>query len=74
MSTAELKIDLISQIASITDEVRLKEILELLTFQSDESIYKTSEEEKLVIMEARRQVASGEVVSNDDFQKEIKEC
>jgi len=35
MSTAELKIDLINQITEITDEVYLREILQLLSFQSD---------------------------------------
>ena len=33
MSTAELKLNLINQIAGITDKVRLKEIIQLLKFQ-----------------------------------------
>lgn len=73
MSTAELKIDFISQIAGITDEVRLKEILHLLAFQSDKSTFITTEEEKRAIMEARDQIAKGEVITNDDVQKEINE-
>lgn len=46
MNTAELKLDLINHITSITDKARLKEILQQLKFQNDESIYITSEEEK----------------------------
>jgi hypothetical protein len=38
MSTAELKLNLINQIAGITDKVRLKEIMQLLKFQADESL------------------------------------
>lgn len=73
MSTAELKIDLISQIAGIPDEIRLKEISHLLSFQSDKSIFQTTEEEKKAIMRARNQIANEEVVSNDEVQIEIKE-
>ena len=46
MSTAELKLNLINQIAGITDKVRLKEIMQLLKFQADESLYITNKEEK----------------------------
>lgn len=73
MNTAELKIDLISQIAGITDELRLKEILQLLNFQSDKSIYSTTDEEKKAIAEAREQIANGEVSTHDEVQKGIKE-
>lgn len=73
MSTAELKIDLINQITSITDKVRLKELLQLLNFQSDVSIYVTSQEDKEAISEARKQVENGEIISNSDAQKEISQ-
>lgn len=72
MSTAELKIDLINQIANMTDKVRLKELMELLKFQSDESVYITSEEEKRAISEARNQISNGETISNEEVQKEIQ--
>jgi len=52
MNTAELKLDLINQITNISDKVRLKELLLQLKFQSDESIYITSENEKQAISEA----------------------
>ena len=72
MSTADLKIDLITQIASITDKVRLKELLQMLKFESDNSIYLTSEEEKEAISEARNQIANGDFITSDDFQKDIQ--
>lgn len=74
MSTSELQTDLINKITSITDEVKLREILELLKFQSDESIYQTSEEDKKAIAEAREQIANGETLTNEEVQKGIKEC
>ena len=73
MSTAELKLDLISQIAGLTDKVKLRELMELLKFQTEESLYITSKEEKTVIAEARQEVAEGKVFTNEEVQKEIKE-
>ena len=71
MSTAELKLNLINQIAGITDKVRLKEIMQLLKFQSDESPYITNKEEKETVKEAQNQIKNGDGISNEDVQKEI---
>ena len=38
MSTAELQLDLINQIANIKDKVKLKELMQLLKFQNDNCI------------------------------------
>ncbi len=73
MSTAELKIDLINQISNITDQVKLKELLQLLKFQNDNSVYVTDDDEKQAIMEARKEIVEGNVLSNEDVQKEINE-
>jgi hypothetical protein len=73
MSTAELKIVLINQITSITDKVKLEELLELMKFQNDESLYITNEVEKQAILEAQQQISNGETYSNEDIQAEIKE-
>ena len=71
MNTAELKINLINQIANMTDKVRLKELLQLLDFQKDESVYLTTSEEKEALLEAQKQIDKGEVVSHDEVQKEM---
>ena len=71
MSTAELKLNLINQIAGITDKVRLKEIMQLLKFQSDKSLYITNKEEKEAVKEAQNQIKNGDGISNEDVQKEI---
>ena len=72
MSTAELKIDLITQIACITDKVRLIELMQMLKFESENSPYITNDEEKQIVAEARTQIANGESITNDDFQNEIQ--
>ena len=71
MSTDELKLNLINQIAGITDKVRLKEIMQLLKFQADESLYITNKEEKEAVKEAKNQIKNGDGISNEDVQKEI---
>ena len=71
MSTAELKLNLINQIAGITDKVRLKEIMQLLKFQADVSLYITNKEEKEAVKEAQNQIKNGDGISNEDVQKEI---
>ena len=71
MSTAELKLNLINQIAGITDKVRLKEIMQLLEFQADESFYITNKEEKEAVKEAKNQIKNGDGISNENVQKEI---
>ena len=71
MSTAELKLNLINQIAGITDKVRLKEIMQLLKFQAYESLYITNKEEKEAVKEAKNQIKNGDGISNEDVQKEI---
>lgn len=71
MNTAEIKLDLITRITSITDKVRLEELLELLQFQSDSSAYITNEEENKAISEAKDQISDGKVFSNEEVQNEI---
>ena len=73
MNTAELKLDLINHITGIKDKVRLKELLQQLKFQADESVYITNEDEKTAISEARYQIDKGDILSNDSVQEEIKE-
>ncbi len=73
MSTAELQIDLINQIANITDKVKLKELMQLLKFQNDNSIYVTNEDEKNAVSEARAEINRGEVLTNEDVQNEVKQ-
>lgn len=73
MNTSELKLDLINRISGLTDQGKLKELLMLLRFQSNDAVFHTTDEEKEAILESRKQISDGDVISNDDFQKEIRE-
>ncbi len=73
MNTAELKIDLIKQIATITERVKIQELLQLIQFQTDNSVYTTNTEEKTAIQEARKQINNGDILSNKCVQNEINE-
>ena len=73
MSTAELKIDLINQITNIEDSFKLNEIRQSLTFQKEESVYVTSEEDEKAILAAKKQVTEGKYITHEQLQEEIKE-
>ena len=73
MNTTELKIDIINQINLITDKIKLEELLQLLKFQNEKSVYITDDNEKNAIAEGRNEVAEGKVHYNTDVQKEIDE-
>lgn len=71
MSAAELQMDLINQIKNITDTVKLEELLQLVKFNTDKTVYVTNDEEKRAVAEAREQIARGEVISDEDVQAKI---
>ena len=73
MSTAELKLDLINEITAITEKVKLKELLQLVKFQSEEQLFITNDDEKKAITEARNQILEKKVSSNEEFQREIEQ-
>jgi len=71
MTTTELQIDLINQIKGITNNGRLKELLQLVHFHIDNAVYVTNDEEKRAVAEARMQIENGEVISNSEIQAEV---
>lgn len=71
MNSAELKLNLINKITQITDIVQLKELLQLLKFQSDDSVYHTTEAEKKAVLEGRNQVKNGEILSHTEVENEM---
>ena len=73
MSTAELKIDLINQIANIDDSFKLNEIMQFLKFQKEESVYVISKEDEKAILAAKKQVTEGKYITHEQLQEEIKE-
>ena len=73
MSISDLKLELILQISNLNDKVKLEEILELLKFQTESSIYEVSEEEELAIKESKNQISSNNVLSNSVVNEEMNE-
>ncbi|WP_277632650.1 hypothetical protein [Avrilella dinanensis] len=71
-TTADIKKDLISRIAKITDEFRLKEMLRFLEFQSDISVFETSNEEKDAIADAQSQIEKGAFLTHDEAENQIE--
>ncbi|WP_282630912.1 hypothetical protein [Empedobacter sedimenti] len=73
MNISDLKLELILQISNLNDKMKLEEILELLKFQTESSIYEVSEDEKLAIIEAKNQILNNNVLSNNVVNEEMNE-
>jgi len=73
MSTAELKLDLINNIAQLKESYIIEEINNLLDFELSENIYKTSDKQVGRIMEARAEYEAGNTLSESSANAEIEE-
>ena len=73
MSTAELKIDLISRIANTEEPRIIEELRKLLDFELDNETYKLSPEQLQRVSEAKAEYLSGNVVSEQQADEEIDE-
>ena len=73
MSISDLKLELILQISKMNDKMKLEEVLELLKFQPESSIYEISEEEKLAINKAKNEIANNNIFSNSVVNEEMNE-
>jgi hypothetical protein len=71
MTTVELKNFLIHRIAAIDDKTFLTAIKTIIETKSETTIYQTSAEQRVKIMEGRNQIAKGESFSNEQVEKEI---
>jgi len=72
MTTNQLKKLLISKIDDTEDEELLKAVYKILDFNATSgSEYKTSAEQRKEIDIGLEQIAKGEIISNEDLDKEI---
>ncbi len=72
MSTIELKNILIKRISEINDNSFLEAIMTILDSKIDSKIYNLTPKQKDSIIESKRQVANGEVFSNDQINQEFQ--
>lgn len=73
MNGAELKIDLITKITSISNNDLLNDIKELIKFQSDDTVFEVDEETQKSIAVSKAQIKGNQVVTNESLQSEIKQ-
>ena len=71
MTTIELKNILIHRIAGINDKSFLSSIHTLIETRSGSSIYQTTAEQRIKILEGRNQIANGESFTNEQVEMEI---
>jgi len=70
MTTAELKKVLIRKIAGIDDEEFLNALKTIIDSKSESTIYKTTPEQRMKIMEGQAQIANGEYLTNEKVEKD----
>jgi hypothetical protein len=68
----DLQTILYSRISSVNDDHLLSEIISLLD-KYDNSVYRTTPEQKARIFEGRNQIAQGNFYTNEQVEKEIDE-
>ena len=72
MNLIELRQAIIRMVSAIDDESYLLAIRTILESKANESVYKLSRYQIREIRESRRQVQSGQTISNEDLQKEVR--
>ena len=74
MSATELKLQIISKITAIEDELILKEIFKLVDIESQmDSVYRLTDEERKAINLGLKDVEVGRVYSSEAADNMIKE-
>ena len=74
MSSTELKLQIISKITSITDELILEEIYRMVNLESEmDSVYRLTDAERSAIAEGLKDVKEGRVYSSEAAENMIKE-
>jgi len=71
MSTIELRHMITEHLSHIDDVPFLNAIKTIIESKASESIYKLSDHQKERVELARKQLKSGQTISNDDLQKEV---
>ena len=71
MSTAELKIDLISRIANTNESRIIEELRKLLDFELDKDVYELNPQQYQRISEAKAEYLAGNVLSEQQADEAI---
>jgi hypothetical protein len=71
MSTAELKIDLISRIANTKEPRIIKELRKLLDFELDKKAYELNPQQHQRVSEAKAEYLAGNILSEQQADEAI---
>jgi predicted transcriptional regulator len=73
MTTANLKIDLITKITQLKESYVIDEINRILDFESDKGIFKLNAKQKARILVGKAEYRAGKVLSEKEANKQIQE-
>jgi predicted transcriptional regulator len=66
----ELREKVLKKLESV-DDYLLKEVLNLIEFETNDSVYKLSDAQKSSVDESRKQIKEGNTYTNEEVDKEI---
>jgi hypothetical protein len=66
----ELREKVLKRLESV-DDYLLREVLNLIEFETNDSVYKLSDSQKLSIDESRKQIKEGNTYTNEEVDKEM---
>jgi len=72
MSTVELRKKVFEKLETV-DDYLLKEILTLIEFETEDGLFKLSDNQKSAVDESRQQIKKGNTFTNEEVDKEINE-
>ncbi len=70
---SKYKSELINRINAIQDKSILEEVNRLLEIDTEDTVYETSDDQKLEITKARKQLTNNEGIPDGDANSEIEE-
>jgi hypothetical protein len=73
MNTAELKIDLISRIASTDEPGIINSVRKLLDFELDKELYQLTPEQEMAVSEAKAEYIAGCVLPEEQADEIIEQ-
>lgn len=70
----QLKLEIINSITGLKEIRVLKEIKRLLDFELSADVCELSPEQSTRIAQAKQEYANGEIISDEDLNREIEQC
>ena len=73
MSTAELRIDVISRIANLNEPHIIEEVSDLLDFELSKEVYQLTPQQKQRVSEGKTEYLKGKILTEEEANNDIEQ-